>query len=147
MKFICSLSDEFFGCLFVLQSPFYDWSIFWNIELSRALHGCTYPNINTSNWQLSTLQQRKYMESTSLFNISQCFFQCILTSNIHINCSVLWFTKAIVCCTGKHACISPVDVCYIQLFSFWELTSILLVPRLLFGPCDGWCSLTWCFTD
>ena len=29
------------------------------------------------------------------------FFQCILTSNIHINCLVLWFTKAIICYTGK----------------------------------------------
>ena len=27
-------------------------------------------------------------------------FQYILTSDIHINCSVFWLTKAIVCCTG-----------------------------------------------
>ena len=38
----------------------------------------------------------------------------ILSSNIHWNCSVLWFNKAIVCCTGKCSCITPVDVCYSQ---------------------------------
>ena len=40
-------------------------------------------------------------ESASLFNIIHTFFQCILTSNIHMNCSLFWFTKAIICCTGK----------------------------------------------
>ena len=66
------------------------------------------------------------------------FFLYILTSNIHINCSVLWFTKPIVCCTGKCSCISPFDVCYGQHLSFLHHTSISLVPRLLFGPGDVW---------
>ena len=90
---------------------------------------------------------RKYRESASLFNISQCFFQCILTNNIHINCSVLWFTKTIVCCTGKCSCISPFNVCYSQHLSFLHHTNISLVPRLLFGPGDFWFYLTWYFTD
>ena len=50
------------------------------------------------------------MESASMFNDSQSCFQCILTCNIHIDSLVLWFTKAIVCCTSKCSCISPVDV-------------------------------------
>ena len=74
------------------------------------------------------------------------FFQYILTSDIHINCLVFWFTKAIICCTGKCSCISPVDVCYGQHFSFLHHTSISLVPRLLFGPGDVWFKSTQCFT-
>ena len=46
------------------------------------------------------------MESASLFNISQNCFQCILTNNIYIDDSVLWFTKATVCCTDN----SPASV-------------------------------------
>ena len=74
------------------------------------------------------------------------FFGYILTNNIHINCLVLWFTKAIVCCTGKYSCISPADVCYSQHLSYLYHTSISLVPRLLFGPGDVWFYLTQCFT-
>ena len=66
------------------------------------------------------------------------FFQCILTSNIHINCLILWFTKAIVCCTGIISCISPVHVCYSQHLSFLYHTSTSLVPRLFFGPGNAW---------
>ena len=84
----------------------------------------------------------KKNKSASLFNIIQTFFQCILTSNIHINCLALWFTKAIVCCTGIISCISPIDVCYIQHLSFLHHNSISLVPRLLFGPGDVWFWLT-----
>ena len=91
--------------------------------------------------------KNNYIESASLFNISQCFFQCILTNNIHVNCSVLWFTKAIVCCTCKCSCISPFDVCYSQHLSFLHHTNISLVPRILFGPGDVWFYLTPCFTD
>ena len=62
----------------------------------------------------------------------------ILSSNIHWNCSVLWFNKAIVCCTGKCSCITPVDVCYSQHLSFLHHTSISLVHclslvQVLFG--------------
>ena len=78
------------------------------------------------------------MESASLFNISHSFFQSILTSHIRINCLILWFTKAIICCTGKCSCISPVDVCYSQHLSFLHHNSISLVSRLLFGPSDVW---------
>ena len=74
------------------------------------------------------------------------FCQYILTSNIHINHLVLWFTKAIVCCTGKCSCVGPFDVSYIQHFSFLHHTSISLVPRLLFGPTDVWFKSTQCFT-
>ena len=123
--------------LFVLKQPLYDKGIFFKIELV-ALHGCTQPNINKNKWQHSTLQHRKHIKSAFLFNISHCFFQYILTSNIHINCLILWFTKAIVCCTGKCSCINPFDVCYSQHFSFVHHTSISLVPRPLFSPCDVW---------
>ena len=68
--------------------------------------------------------------------------QCILTNNIHVNCSVLWFPKTIVCCTGECSCISPFDVCYSQHLSFLYHTNISLVPRLLFGPGDVWFYLT-----
>ena len=87
------------------------------------------------------------MESTSLFNISQSCFQWILTNNIYIYGSALWFTKAIVCCTGIISCINPVDVCYSQHLSFLHHMSISLVPRLLFGPGDVWSYSTRCFTD
>ena len=79
----------------------------------------------------------KCLGSTSPFNIVN-FFKFILTSNIHINCSVLWFTKAIVCCTSKLSCISPLDICYSQHLSFLHHTSTSLVPRLLFCPGDVW---------
>ena len=42
-------------------------------------------------------------------------------SNIHVNCSVLWFTEAseaILCYTSKCSRISSADVCYSQHFSF-----------------------------
>ena len=78
-----------------------------------------------------------------LLNISQSNFQCILTSNSHINCLVLRFAKAIVCCTGKCSCISPVDVCYSQRLSFLHHISF---PSLFFGPSDVWFWSTWCFT-
>ena len=78
--------------------------------------------------------------------ISECFLQCILTSNIHINCSVLWFTKAIVRWTVIFSCISSVDVCYTQHFSLHHI-NIPLVPWLLFGPGDVWFYSTWCFAD
>ena len=84
------------------------------------------------------LQKRKYEESASVFSLVKVFFQCILTSNVHINCLILWFTKAIICCTSIISCISPVDVCYSQHLSFLHHTSISLVPRLLFSPSDVW---------
>ena len=111
--------------------------ISWKIELG-ALHGCTYLNMSTSNWQHSTIQHRKYKESSSLSNISQSFFQCILTSNIHINCLVLCFTEAIVCCTGIFSCISPLHVFLSQQVSFLHHTSISLISGLPFGPSDVW---------
>ena len=79
--------------------------------------------------------------------LANVFFQCILTNNIHINCSVPWFTKAIVCWTVIFSCISPVDVVYIQHLSFLHHNSISLVPRLLFGPGDVWFYFTRCFAD
>ena len=135
-------TKTFYGNHFTIEG--HQRVIFWKIELG-AHHGCTLPNINTSNWQY-TLEHRKYGESVSVFNIIQCFSQCILTSNIHINCLIHWFTKAIVCCTGIISCISPVDVCYSQHLSFLHHNSISLVPRLLFGPSDVWFWLTCCFT-
>ena len=92
----------------------------------------------------------KVMDSTVYYNTENtwkvhlcltsmsAFFQYILTNNIHINCLALWFTKAIICCTGKCACITPIDFCYSQHLSFLHHTSISLVPRLLFGPSDAW---------
>ena len=76
-----------------------------------------------------TLEHRKYGESVSVFNIMQCFSQCILTSNSHINCLILWFTKAIICCTGIFSCINPVDVCYGQHLSFLHHNSIPWFPN------------------
>ena len=123
-------TKTFYGNHFTIEG--HQRVIFWKIELG-AHHGCTLPNINTSNWQY-TLEHRKYGESVSVFNIIQCFSQCILTSNIHINCLILWFTKAIICCTGIFSCINPVDGCYGQHLSFLHHNSISLVPGLLFGP-------------
>ena len=68
-------------------------------------------------------------------------------NNIHINCLVLWFAKAIICYTGECSCISPVDVCYSQYLSFLHHTSISLAPRPLFGPGDVWFWSSRCFTD
>ena len=69
----------------------------------------------------------------TVLHYSNIFSMHILTSNIHINCLILWFTKAIVCCTGIISCIIPVDVFYSQHFSLLHK-----VPRLFFGPVDGW---------
>ena len=93
------------------------------------------------------LQIKLFAGISNFWDSKWMFFQCILTSNIHINCLLLWFTKAIVCCTGKYSCISPVDVCYSQHLSALYHTSIsLLEPRLLFGPSDVWFWLTRSFT-
>ena len=40
-------------------------------------------NINTSNWQHSTLQYRRWMESASLFNIGQSIFEWTHTLKLH----------------------------------------------------------------
>lgn len=68
-------TKTFYGNHFIIEG--HQRVIFWKIELG-AHHGCTLPNINTSNWQY-TLEHRKYGESVSVFNIIQCFSQCILT--------------------------------------------------------------------
>ena len=88
----------------------------------------------------TVLQHRENIKKLHLCLTLVMFFSMhtVLTNNIHINCSVLWFTKAIVCCTGIISCISPVDVCYSQYFSFLHHNSISLVPRLLFGPSNVW---------
>ena len=108
--------------------------IFLKFELG-ALHGCTWPNIihiiDSTHYNTENIVHFRLMLFTH-------FFKSILTSNIHRNCFVLWFTKAIVCCTGVISCISPVDVCYSQHLSFFHHNSFSLVPRLFFSPSDVW---------
>ena len=97
-----------------------------------------------SQTSVQVIDKKVHYNTENIWKVHLCltlvnvFFQCILTSNIHINYSVLWFTKAIVCCTGIISCIRPVDVCYNQHLSFLHHNSISLVPRLLSGPGDVW---------
>ena len=138
---ICSLQCEFFVfvCFMVtiLQLKVAKKQFFEKLSLEPWIHVLSQTSIQVIDSKVH-YNTKNIVESTSLSNINQSFSQCILTSNIHINCSFLWFTKAIVCCTGITSCISPLDVCYSQHLSFLHHTSISLVPRLLFGPSDVW---------
>ena len=111
--------------------------IFWRIELME-------PSMDVLSQTLIQVTDSMHLNTeNSIRKVHLCLtwvnvFQCILTSNIHINCLILWFTKANVCCTGIISCISPVDVCYCQHLSFLHHTSTALVPRLFFGPVNAW---------
>ena len=107
----------------------------WFLE-NLSLELCTDILSQTSIQVIDSKAQ--YITTQKIYGKYISFFKCILTSNIHINCLVLWFTKAIVCWTIIFSCISPVNVFYIQHLSFLHHNSISLVPRLLLGPGDVW---------
>ena len=107
----------------------------WFLE-NLSLELCTDILSQTSIQVIDSKAQ--YITTQKIYGKYISFFKCILTSNIHINCLVLWFTKAIVRWTIIFSCISPVNVFYIQHLSFLHHNSISLVPRLLLCPGDVW---------
>ena len=138
---------------FVLWQPFYNWpSLQGKFMKKLSLKPCmdvlsqTLIQVNDSKVHYNCTEY-KWKVHLCLIIVKVFHNALILTSNNHINCLVLWFTKAIVCYTGIIPCITPVDVCYSQHLSFLHHNSIPLVPKLLFGPSDVWLHSTRCFTD